>query len=122
MSQRPWLARAPSAARWSCERAQRANRCHSSLGSRGRRAQRGGCVSAVPNSRPDSRPDSRPEAHANAELADALTRELEGEVAFDEYTRHLYARDASMYSIMPRGVVTPRHADDVAAAVALAAE
>ncbi|HWN34582.1 MAG TPA: FAD-binding oxidoreductase, partial [Pseudonocardia sp.] len=55
-------------------------------------------------------------------MAAALTRELEGEVAFDEYTRHLYARDASMYSIMPRGVVAPRHADDVAAAVALAAE
>ena len=61
-------------------------------------------------------------ASADAELAAALTRELEGEVAFDEYTRHLYARDASMYSIMPRGVVAPRHADDVATAVALAAE
>src|SRR5882762_839273 len=114
MSQQPWRARAPSAARWSRERAQRANRCHSSLGSRGRRAQRGGCVSAVP--------DVHAGASADAELAAALTRELEGEVAFDEYTRHLYARDASMYSIMPRGVVAPRHADDVAAAVALAAE
>jgi len=67
-------------------------------------------------------PDVHAGASADAELAAALTRELEGEVAFDEYTRHLYARDASMYSIMPRGVVAPRHADDVAAAVALAAE
>jgi FAD/FMN-containing dehydrogenase/Fe-S oxidoreductase len=56
------------------------------------------------------------------ELAAALRRELDGEVAFDDYTRHLYSRDASMYSITPRGVVTPRHTDDVAAAVTLAAE
>lgn len=55
-------------------------------------------------------------------LQTALARELAGEVAFDEYTRHLYARDASMYSITPRGVVAPRDADDVVAAVTLAAE
>jgi len=67
-------------------------------------------------------PEARHTPGTDTELAAALTRELEGEVAFDEYTRHLYARDASMYSIMPRGVVAPRHADDVAAAVALAAE
>ena len=56
------------------------------------------------------------------DLAAALARELEGEVAFVDYTRHLYSRDASMYSITPRGVVSPRHATDVAAAVALAGE
>ncbi|GAA3074322.1 FAD-binding and (Fe-S)-binding domain-containing protein [Pseudonocardia yunnanensis] len=56
------------------------------------------------------------------ELAQALSREIEGEVAFDDYTRHLYSRDASMYSITPRGVVAPRHAGDVVAAVTLAAE
>jgi len=56
------------------------------------------------------------------ELAAQLARELEGEVAFDDYTRHLYARDASMYAITPLGVVAPRHAGDVAAAVAVAAE
>lgn len=55
-------------------------------------------------------------------LERALARELAGEVAFDEYTRHLYARDASMYSITPRGVVAPRDTDDVVAAVTLAAE
>lgn len=56
------------------------------------------------------------------DLAAALAKELDGEVAFDDYTRHLYSRDASMYSIMPRGVVAPRHAGDVVAAVRLAAE
>jgi FAD/FMN-containing dehydrogenase/Fe-S oxidoreductase len=53
-------------------------------------------------------------------LAHDLARALDGETAFDPYTRHLFARDASMYAIEPLGVVFPRHADDVAAAVALA--
>jgi FAD/FMN-containing dehydrogenase/Fe-S oxidoreductase len=56
------------------------------------------------------------------ELAEALRRSLDGEVAFDSYTRHLFSRDASMYSIMPAGVVFPRHADDVVAAVTVARE
>ncbi|MFF1628977.1 FAD-binding and (Fe-S)-binding domain-containing protein [Streptomyces sp. NPDC058272] len=55
-------------------------------------------------------------------LASKLRQVLEGEVAFDDYTRHLFARDASMYSITPVGVAFPRHAGDVAAAVAAAAE
>ncbi|MGH4018045.1 MAG: FAD-binding and (Fe-S)-binding domain-containing protein [Pseudonocardiaceae bacterium] len=56
------------------------------------------------------------------ELAQALRQALDGEVAFDDYTRHLFSRDASMYSITPRGVAYPRHAGDVAAAVSVAAE
>jgi FAD/FMN-containing dehydrogenase/Fe-S oxidoreductase len=55
------------------------------------------------------------------DLRAALARELDGEVAFDAYTRHLFSTDASMYAIEPLGVVTPRHADDVVAAVAVAA-
>ncbi len=58
---------------------------------------------------------------AAADLAADLTRELDGEVAFDAYTRTLFSRDASMYAITPVGVAFPRHADDVVAAVALAA-
>ncbi|MFI6697225.1 FAD-binding and (Fe-S)-binding domain-containing protein [Streptomyces sp. NPDC050433] len=50
-----------------------------------------------------------------------LARDLDGEVQFDDYTRQLFARDASMYAITPLGVVFPRNADDVAAAVAAAA-
>jgi FAD/FMN-containing dehydrogenase/Fe-S oxidoreductase len=56
-----------------------------------------------------------------AELEQLLRRDLEGEVAFDDYTRHLFSRDASMYAIRPLGVVFPRHGDDVAAAVTAAA-
>ncbi|MCX4672706.1 FAD-binding protein [Streptomyces sp. NBC_01381] len=54
-------------------------------------------------------------------LEQALVKDLDGEVQFDDYTRHLFARDASMYAITPMGVVFPRHADDIAAAVAAAA-
>ncbi|WP_344530241.1 hypothetical protein, partial [Streptomyces rectiviolaceus] len=54
-------------------------------------------------------------------LQQDLARDLDGEVQFDDYTRHLFARDASMYAITPMGVAFPRHADDVAAAVAAAA-
>ncbi|MFD5090707.1 FAD-binding and (Fe-S)-binding domain-containing protein [Amycolatopsis thailandensis] len=55
-------------------------------------------------------------------LEDALHARIKGEVAFDDYTRHLFSRDASMYSIMPRGVVFPLDQEEVAAAVATAAE
>ncbi|ALG13393.1 FAD-binding and (Fe-S)-binding domain-containing protein [Kibdelosporangium phytohabitans] len=50
-----------------------------------------------------------------------LARSIEGEVRFDDYTRHLFSRDASMYSIMPLGVVFPRSSEDVAVAVRAAA-
>src|SRR6266498_4741943 len=48
--------------------------------------------------------------------------ELRGEVRFDAWTRTLFSRDASMYAIEPLGVVFPYDADDVAAAVSVAAE
>ena len=54
------------------------------------------------------------------EVERLLADELDGEVQFDDYTRHLFSRDASMYSITPLGVVFPRHADDVAATVRVA--
>jgi FAD/FMN-containing dehydrogenase/Fe-S oxidoreductase len=57
-----------------------------------------------------------------AELEGELTRQLDGEVAFDDYTRHLFSQDASMYTMTPVGVVYPRHVADVVAAVRLAGE
>ncbi|MBX5491923.1 MAG: FAD-binding oxidoreductase [Chloroflexi bacterium] len=53
------------------------------------------------------------------ELADALRREVRGEVRFDDGSRALYATDASNYRQVPIGVVLPRDADDVVATVAL---
>jgi FAD/FMN-containing dehydrogenase/Fe-S oxidoreductase len=56
------------------------------------------------------------------ELERELTRALDGEVAFDDYTRHLFSQDASMYTMTPLGVAYPAHAADVAVAVRLARE
>src|SRR5690242_18626260 len=47
------------------------------------------------------------------ELADAV----DGEARFDAGTRAVYANDASIYRQVPLGVVLPRHADDVVAAL-----
>src|SRR3954471_17182626 len=55
------------------------------------------------------------------ELAATLDRELAGEVRADPYTRHLFAGDASMFAIEPLAVAFPRDADDVAAAIGIAA-
>jgi FAD/FMN-containing dehydrogenase/Fe-S oxidoreductase len=57
-----------------------------------------------------------------ADLAAVLADRVDGEVGFDDYTRHLFARDASMYAMTPLGVVFPRHAGDVATVVRTAAE
>ncbi|MFJ4682782.1 FAD-binding and (Fe-S)-binding domain-containing protein [Streptomyces sp. NPDC088789] len=63
-----------------------------------------------------------PASSEDRDLQQRLIRDLDGEVAFDDYTRHLFSRDASMYSIMPRGVVFPRHTADVQATVVAAGE
>ena len=55
-------------------------------------------------------------------LAAALSRHLRGEVRFDNSSRALYATDASNYRQVPIGVVIPRDAEDVIAAVATARE
>jgi FAD/FMN-containing dehydrogenase/Fe-S oxidoreductase len=49
-----------------------------------------------------------------AEIASALAKRIAGEVRFDRLWRTLYATDASMYEIIPLGVVLPATADDVA--------
>jgi FAD/FMN-containing dehydrogenase/Fe-S oxidoreductase len=56
------------------------------------------------------------------DLAALLADRIDGEVKFDDYTRELFAQDASMYAMTPLGVVFPRHAEDVAAVVSAAAE
>jgi len=42
---------------------------------------------------------------------------LKGDVSFDEITRGIYATDASIYQLMPVGVVEPKDEDDVRAVV-----
>ncbi|MFO7191040.1 FAD-binding and (Fe-S)-binding domain-containing protein [Thermocrispum sp.] len=57
-----------------------------------------------------------------SELADALTSAVRGEVDFSARRRAEYSSDASNYRKVPLGVVFPRDADDVAAAVQVCAE
>src|SRR2546426_5026376 len=53
------------------------------------------------------------------ELEKELKRAVRGEVRFDRGSRALYAADGSNYRQIPIGLVIPRDADDVIAAVAL---
>ncbi|MDQ7820171.1 MAG: FAD-linked oxidase C-terminal domain-containing protein [Armatimonadota bacterium] len=55
-------------------------------------------------------------------LARHLARAVRGEVRFDQVTRVLYSTDASIYQVLPLGVVIPRDADDVATTLRLCAE
>ncbi len=57
-----------------------------------------------------------------AALEAALRREIEGEIYFDKMTRGRYSTDASMYQILPLGVVVPRTAEDVRKIVAIAVD
>jgi len=66
---------------------------------------------------------STPNPNAAADtLARALGERLDGEVRFGDGDRRLFAQDASHYRQVPVGVVMPRHADDLIAAVELCRE
>ena len=56
------------------------------------------------------------------DLEAALKKRVAGEVRFDDASRLLYSTDASIYEIMPIGVVIPRTPEDVFAAMEVAAE
>lgn len=58
----------------------------------------------------------------DAGLPRRLAEALHGEARFDAFTRGRYANDASIYQIMPAGVVFPRGAADIATTLKLAAE
>src|SRR3989442_14565277 len=67
--------------------------------------------------------DSEKHSYLDAEaLESALRRHLHGEVRFDNGSRALYATDGSNYRQVPIGVVIPRDADDVIAAVSICRE
>ncbi len=58
----------------------------------------------------------------SSQLTNSLQRRLGGQFFCDEYQRSLFSTDASVYQIMPLGVVFPRNRDDVVCAVQAAAE
>ena len=52
----------------------------------------------------------------------ALQKRVSGDLRTDMYSRILYSTDASIYQVMPHGVLIPRTVEDVHAAVELAAK
>ncbi len=62
----------------------------------------------------------RPRQAAMSEFESRLRREIQGEVAFDAGSRGRYATDASIYQIMPLGVVVPRDQQDLTLALDIA--
>jgi hypothetical protein len=61
-----------------------------------------------------------PPDDACGELARRLRGETEGEVLFDAASRGRYATDASIYQIMPVGVLVPKTEADIGAAIDIA--
>ena len=55
-------------------------------------------------------------------LAKTLQRETSAEVLFDDFSRGLYSTDASIYQIIPLGVVVPKTEEDVRATLNIAYE
>jgi len=55
-------------------------------------------------------------------LAARLKKELQGDVLFDTFTRGRYSTDASIYQVMPLGVVVPKSEADVQIALQIARE
>ena len=67
-------------------------------------------------------PPRPPTPLGDPRLAARLRRELAGEVLFGAGDRGRYATDASIYQVEPVGVVVPRDANDMAAALSIARE
>ena len=67
-------------------------------------------------------PAPRPDSDPSGRLADRLHASLRGQARFDRLSRALYATDASIYEIVPAGVVLPADIDDVQATVRLCRE
>jgi len=59
---------------------------------------------------------------SSGDLAARLSRAVAGDVLFDAGSRGRYATDASIYQIEPVGVLVPKSADDVRAAIAICGE
>ena len=55
-----------------------------------------------------------------AQLSNELKEKIVGEVKFDKLSRLLYSTDASIYQMMPIGVVIPRNTADVSATIEIA--
>lgn len=55
-------------------------------------------------------------------LAQILSKRVQGDIMFDRFSRGRYATDASFYQMMPLGVLCPKSEDDISAAIDIARE
>jgi FAD/FMN-containing dehydrogenase/Fe-S oxidoreductase len=101
-----WVSLWKSGRRASAHRASRPTRYHSNVSPTS--------FSIVPN----ASPLKHEHFSAHRELESLLRKNLRGEVRFDLASRALYASDASNYRQLPIGVIFPRDASDVEAALA----
>jgi FAD/FMN-containing dehydrogenase/Fe-S oxidoreductase len=63
--------------------------------------------------------------HQGAKLSDIaqiLSKRVQGDLMFDPFSRGRYATDASIYQMMPLGVLSPKSEDDISAAIDIARE
>ena len=58
----------------------------------------------------------------SGDLSKRLSQELKGSVYFDQFSRGRYSTDASIYQLMPIGVVVPQDEQDVEIAVQIAVD
>jgi FAD/FMN-containing dehydrogenase/Fe-S oxidoreductase len=63
-----------------------------------------------------------PHGRGENDLAARLRKEMQGDVLFDDFSRGRYSADASIYQIMPIGVVVPRSEEDAVCALQIAAD
>jgi len=76
----------------------------------------------MPDTAADSVPASRSSQTDPFGLHKALRTQVRGDVKFDNGSRALYATDGSNYRQVPIGVVLPRDAGDVLAAISVCHE
>src|ERR1700681_3918526 len=73
----------------------------------------------MPDRVADSIPPPKSSRTDASGLAQALSSQVRGDVRFDDGSRALYSTDGSNYRQVPIGVVLPRDADDVLAAISV---
>jgi FAD/FMN-containing dehydrogenase/Fe-S oxidoreductase len=99
----------------------RAARTEDEEGRAGRRLRTDGGVGADPAADPRAEYDYAGGEVQRPALVEDLRERVVGDVRFDEYSRQLYATDASAYEVTPIGVVFPATTDDVAAVMSYCA-
>ena len=55
-------------------------------------------------------------------LADILRTRVQGDLLFDRFSRGRYATDASLYQMIPLGILSPKSEEDISAALDIARE